>query len=183
MLGGGGLTPQRERRRVGGGGSDPPARAPPCWGGGGLAGLTPQHEHEHTPTHPNFGPIWKIGHRVPLVVPLSGATMKAPGCQGLWPSVCKWIIARYFGWLAAAWPSLTHTCFGWPFLSPVLCRNHYNPPSGFDPVSSTVVWAMVMGENEEVGCGLWCVGCDLWLVVYGLCSVGCGLCVCGLWFI
>ena len=24
-----------------------------------------------------------------LVVPPSGATMKAPGCQGLWPSVCK----------------------------------------------------------------------------------------------
>ena len=35
------------------------------------------------------------------------------------------------------------------------------PPVGIRPRSSTAVWAMVMGENEEVVCGLWCVGCDL----------------------
>ena len=58
------------------------------------------------------------------------------------------------------------------------------PPVGIRPRLSTVVWAMVMGENEEVGCGLWCVGCDLWLVVCGLWLVVCvesaQLCVCAL---
>ena len=33
-----------------------------------------------------------------LVAPASGATMKAPGCQGLWPSVCKWDYCSLF-WL------------------------------------------------------------------------------------
>ena len=41
-------------------------------------------------------------------------------------------------------------------------------PVGIRPRLSAVVWAMVMGENEEVGC-LWFVFC-LWFVV------------CGLWF-
>ena len=41
------------------------------------------------------------------------------------------------------------------------------PPVGIRPRLSTVVWAMVMGENEEVGC-LWFVECELWFVVCGL---------------
>ena len=42
-----------------------------------------------------------------------------------------------------------------------------NPPVGIRPRLSTVVWAMVMGENEEVGC-LWFVECELWFVVLWL---------------
>ena len=49
------------------------------------------------------------------------------------------------------------------------------PPVGIRPRLSTVVWAMVMGENEEVGCGLWCVVCGLWFVVCGVWFVACGL--------
>ena len=48
------------------------------------------------------------------------------------------------------------------------------PPVGIRPRLSTVVWAMVMGENEEVGC-LWFVECELWFVVCGLWFVACGL--------
>ena len=39
------------------------------------------------------------------------------------------------------------------------------PPVGIRPRLSTVVWAMAMGENEEVGC-LWFVECGVWFVTY-----------------
>ena len=67
------------------------------------------------------------------------------------------------------------------------------PPVGIRPRLSTVVWAMVMGENGEVGClwfvvvicGVWYGVCGLWFVVCGLWFVVCGLwfVVCGLWFV
>ena len=59
-----------------------------------------------------------------LVVPASGATMKTPGCQGFRHLSASGIIARYFGWLAAAWPVSDTHMTSWPFRSPVLCRNH-----------------------------------------------------------
>ena len=46
--------------------------APPTWCGVGEQeppptawGVARRGEHEHTPTHPTFGRIWQIGHRVP----------------------------------------------------------------------------------------------------------------------
>ena len=43
------------------------------------------------------------------------------------------------------------------------------PPVGIRPRLSTVVWAMVMGENEEVGCGLWFVVWWWFLVCWFFC--------------
>ena len=51
------------------------------------------------------------------------------------------------------------------------------PPVGIRPRLSVVVWAMVTGENEGVGC-LWFM--LLWLVFCGF--VVCGVVVvCGVW--
>ena len=77
------------------------------------------------------------------------------------------IIARYFGWLVAAWPVPDTHMTSRPFRSPCAVPEPLKPPVGIRPRLSTVVWAMVMGENEEVGC-LWFVECKLWFVVCGL---------------
>ena len=59
-----------------------------------------------------------------LVVPSSGATIEAPGCQGLSPSVYMSDYCSLFGWLAAAWPVSDTYMFGWPFFPLVLCQDH-----------------------------------------------------------